>query len=102
MDRNDKKEFLTNFSKSYQNMIATNDGAYGSVYGSALYHRRYHRKYTPEEIENIIENGSAKVRLVNKKDLDKYENIESWRIAEDDAVSNLLLNVENNEDGYEF
>ena len=51
---------------------------------------------------NIIENGSAKVRLVNKKDLDKYENIESWRIAEDDAVSNLLLNVENNEDGYEF
>ena len=44
-------------------MIATNDGAYGSVYGSALYHRRYHRKYTPEEIENIIENGSLAERI---------------------------------------
>ena len=51
---------------------------------------------------NIREGGVAKVRLVNKKDLDKYKNIDSWRIAEDDAVVNLLLNVENNEDGYEF
>ena len=63
MDRNDKKEFLANFSKTYNNMIATNDGAYKNIFGSTLYKRRYHRKYTLEEIENIIDNGSLAERI---------------------------------------
>ena len=63
MDRNDNKEFLANFSKTYNNMIATNDGAYKNIFGSALYKRRYHRKYTLEEIEHIIDNGSLAERI---------------------------------------
>ena len=67
MDRNKEgakgNEFLTNFSKSYQNMIATNDGAYSSVYGSTLYRRHYHKKYTLEEIESIIDHGSSAERI---------------------------------------
>ena len=58
MDRNDKQEFLTNFSKSYDGMIASNDSAYETILGSSLYKKRYNRRYTPEEIDRIIESGS--------------------------------------------
>ena len=63
MDRNDKEKFLTNFSKSYQQMIAANDESYDFIYGSTLYKKRCTKKYTPEEIDNIIEDGSLADRI---------------------------------------
>lgn len=63
MDRNDKKEFLANFSKSYEQMIAANESSYDFIYGSTLYRRHVTRKYTPEEIDRIIEDGSLADRI---------------------------------------
>ena len=58
MDRDDRKEFLANFAKSYTNMIATSESSYES-YGSSLSRKRYRaKKYTPEEVERIVESGS--------------------------------------------
>lgn len=62
MDRDNQKEFLTNFSSSYTGMIAANDAAYGLGYGSRINKRRS-KKYTLEEIEQIIESGSLEVQI---------------------------------------
>jgi hypothetical protein len=59
MDRNDNKEFLTNFSSSYKGMIATNDKAYGTT----IFKKHYYKEYTPKEIERIIESGSIAAQI---------------------------------------
>ena len=63
MDRNENKEFLTNFSSSYKGMIATNDSSYNSSLLSNIYNKKRLRKYTPEEIEHIIESGSIDAQI---------------------------------------
>ena len=63
MDRNNNKEFLANFSKSYESMIAANESSYDFMYGSVLYRKNVTKRYTPEEIDRIIEDGSLADRI---------------------------------------
>ena len=57
------KDVSTKFTKSYQNMVASNDAAYAGEWSRQ--YRKGSRIYKPEEIENIINSGaiSEKVKL---------------------------------------
>lgn len=59
---------LEEFARSYQKMIATNDGAYDANRFSYWRQSRHSRNYTPEDVAHIIQFGS----LSEQQDLSRH------------------------------
>ena len=62
MNKKDEEKFLTSFTKSYKNMIATSENTYG--YSNHIFRYRVAaRKYSEEDIKRILDSGSLEARI---------------------------------------
>ena len=62
MNKKDREKFLTSFTKSYNNMIATSENTYGYS-NHIIQYRVAAKKYSEEDIKRILDSGSLEQRI---------------------------------------